>query len=140
MGTNWITRVDPTRTDRHGQTGIYVRAMHNDKWGSHDIAELDRYSLVAWLNSQRPIGLAANVVIILLGHDHPVEQREKARQALADKGSAAMALDIYGTNKAHDDDELVVAARNLAREVLADTTTSTLLNDMANALLDMVHP
>lgn len=41
-----------TRPDHADTTGIYVRAVGlNGRWGSHDIAELDAPSLLAWLRS-----------------------------------------------------------------------------------------
>lgn len=58
--------VDPTRYRVVPETGIYVRAMLHGSWGSHDIAELDRASLVLWLESVP--NLALNTVLILLGH------------------------------------------------------------------------
>ena len=58
-----------TRPDYANATGIYVRAVGlNGRWGSHDIAELDAPSLLAWLRSHD--GMAENVVGILLGHGH----------------------------------------------------------------------
>jgi len=59
--------VDPERAAGWPQTGIYVRARRAEKWGSHDIGELDRASLVQWLGYNRE--LAINVVCILLGHE-----------------------------------------------------------------------
>ena len=51
------------------QTGIYVRATKNDKWGSYDIADLEKESLLAWLKSNGgDNSTAENVVGILLGH------------------------------------------------------------------------
>ena len=50
-----------TRPDHADTTGIYVRAVGlNGRWGSHDIAELDAPSLLAWLRSHD--GMAENVV------------------------------------------------------------------------------
>ena len=58
------------RKDRHDSTGIYVRAKNVEgKWGSYDIAELDRASLQAWLRSRGGENKwAESVVLILLGH------------------------------------------------------------------------
>jgi hypothetical protein len=47
-------------------TGIYVRAELAGEYGSHDIADLTRESLVDWLRS-RP-GWAEKVLLMLLGH------------------------------------------------------------------------
>lgn len=61
-------RVDSSRIGVT-ETGIYVRAKHDDKWGSHDIAELDRDSLRAWLRSRGGDNpWAESVVEALLGH------------------------------------------------------------------------
>ncbi len=61
-----------TRPDYANATGIYVRALGLDsRWGSHDIAELDAPSLLAWLRSRGGSNpWAENVVGILLGHGH----------------------------------------------------------------------
>lgn len=67
-------RVCPDRSsinrNMHGTTGVYVRARGDgDKWGSYDIAELDRSSLHRWLRSRGGKNLwAENTVLILLGH------------------------------------------------------------------------
>lgn len=70
-------RVDPTRvyqTDRAREahaTGIYVRAQLGETWGSFDIAELDKASLLDWLRSDGGSNkLAENTVGIILGHGH----------------------------------------------------------------------
>jgi len=57
-------------------TGIFVRAKlqstnaaDNGKWGPHDIADLTRESLVAWLRSRGGHNeWAEQTVLILLGH------------------------------------------------------------------------
>jgi hypothetical protein len=60
--------VDPERVGL-GPTGIYVRAMLEGKWGSYDIAELDRDSLSRWLRSRGGSNqFAEHVVMLLLGH------------------------------------------------------------------------
>lgn len=60
--------VDPARA-QIPETGIYVRAKKDDRWGSHDIAHLDRKSLYEWLRSRGGDNLwAENTVLILLGH------------------------------------------------------------------------
>jgi hypothetical protein len=60
-------QVDPARFDRHGQTGIFVRATLNGKWGSYDIAELYKPSLLEWLRSGE--GMAERVLVLLLDHE-----------------------------------------------------------------------
>ena len=52
------------------ETGIYVRAVDSDgKWGSHDIVDLTKESLVQWLRSRGGDNpYAENVVCVLLGH------------------------------------------------------------------------
>lgn len=63
-------RVDPDREGRlHEATGIYVRALHDGRWISADIAELDQPSLHAFLRSRGGDNpWAESVVEILLGH------------------------------------------------------------------------
>ena len=53
------------------ESGVPVRAIGLDgKWGSHDIAHLDRNSLHKWLRSRGGKNLwAENVVFILLNHN-----------------------------------------------------------------------
>jgi len=72
--------VDPMREKQmpYINTGIYVRAKRNGKWGSHDIAHLSKASLLVWLNSYNDNGRAAkNAVGILLGHGHLTNSGEK---------------------------------------------------------------
>lgn len=64
---------DPEREGKEeyrNLTGIYVRAYSNvTAWGSHDIAELDSASLLAWLKRDGGDNkLAENVVAVLLNH------------------------------------------------------------------------
>lgn len=63
-------RVDDEREhEQRGATNIFVRAKFEDAWGSYDIAELDRLSLLRWLRSRGGENLwAENTVISLLGH------------------------------------------------------------------------
>ncbi len=63
-----ILQTDPER--QSGDTGIYVRAQDiNGKWGSFDICELTRASLLEWLKSRGGDNpWAENTVLILLGH------------------------------------------------------------------------
>lgn len=61
--------IDPKRTldaDSHG-TGYYVRAKRGERFGSYDIAELDRPSLARWLAGLDREGLES-IVFHLLGH------------------------------------------------------------------------
>ena len=52
----------------NGFTGIYVRAMGLDgKYGSYDIAELDRHSLLSWTKEKDRLWLE-NLILILLKH------------------------------------------------------------------------
>ena len=66
-------RVDSDRgsinRDLHGATGIFVRAVGLDgKYGSFDIAQLDRPSLLRWVKEHDRLWLE-NLVLILLGHN-----------------------------------------------------------------------
>lgn len=62
--------VDAGRADLHGASGIYVRAKDAEgKWGSYDIAELDKDSLLTFLKSRGGDNpWAESTVLILLGH------------------------------------------------------------------------
>lgn len=60
--------VDKNRMHLKDATGIYVRAIQEDKWGSYDIAVLTKKSLKDWLDSM-PNG-ALDACGILLGHGH----------------------------------------------------------------------
>ena len=65
-------RVDPERIGL-GETGIFVRALGvDDRWGSHDIAELTRPSLIAWLriHGRDDPRMPTNTVLAMLGHAH----------------------------------------------------------------------
>ncbi len=63
-------RVDYGRTaDGWVETGIYVRAKLDGKFGSYDISQLDAESLLIWLRSRGGENVwAENTVCILLGH------------------------------------------------------------------------
>ncbi len=67
-------KVDPERVKRWGSTpgpitSIYVRAMADGEWGNHDIAVLDKASLLMWLRSRGGDNpFAEDVVGILLFH------------------------------------------------------------------------
>lgn len=63
--------VDPDRVVVDGgvewnETGIYVRAVLGDEWGSYDIATLRRDSLNRWLRENPENGCRAT--LLLLGH------------------------------------------------------------------------
>ena len=51
------------------ETGIYVRAMNDKKWGTFDISQLDGESLWRWLHSRSKMEWPSSVVMHLLGHD-----------------------------------------------------------------------
>ena len=61
-----ILTVDPKRMQFI--CGIPIRAKLGDKWGAYDLAQLDRLSLIHWLNGH-PL-LAINTVLALFDHDH----------------------------------------------------------------------
>lgn len=62
--------VDPDRVENnHSYSGIFIRATHDGRWGSYDIAELDRASLLRFLRSRGGHNeWAEGVVLGLLGH------------------------------------------------------------------------
>ena len=47
-------KADPERVGMVSVTGIYVRASLNGDWGSYDLVQLDRASLLAWLDGYGP--------------------------------------------------------------------------------------
>jgi len=62
-------KTDPARVGLSNATGIYVRALDQDKPESVDIAQLNKESLLRWLRSRGGRNeWAENVVLILLGH------------------------------------------------------------------------
>lgn len=63
--------VDPSRIGL-GESGIYIRAVGPEgKWGTFDIVDLDKESLLTWLRSRGGDNpWAEDVVGILLGHGH----------------------------------------------------------------------
>lgn len=65
-------KVDPARLEADDATGVYIRAQSPDgKWGSYDMAQLDKSSLLTWLRSRGGDNpWAEDVVGILLGHGH----------------------------------------------------------------------
>ena len=73
--------VDPARKVPEGTepgTGIYVRAKDGEKWGSFDIMELTKESLLLWLRSRGDMSpWAENTVGILLGYDVPLTDPEE---------------------------------------------------------------
>ena len=55
--------------DEERLTGIEVRALHDGRWGVHDLTVLSRESLLRWLRSRGTRSdWAENTVGILLGH------------------------------------------------------------------------
>ena len=63
------------RSDYDGNTGIYVRAVCEGKWGSHDIAELSGDSLLNWLRADGGCNaLAENTLLTLFGHEQVARQ------------------------------------------------------------------
>jgi hypothetical protein len=61
--------VDPERTVYASATCIYVRAKLQGKWGSYDIAQLDRESLLVWMRGCGDSAMAERVVLMMLDHD-----------------------------------------------------------------------
>jgi hypothetical protein len=50
-------------------TGIYVRALYGDRWGSYDATTLTKESLTVWLRSRGGVNQwAEDVIYILLKH------------------------------------------------------------------------
>lgn len=85
--------VDPSRLDEWG-VGIYIRARHDGKWGTHDLAHLDRDSVTRWL--RRNDGTAERVVLLLLfgppGRVLELEQALSEERALVDRVDMILAL------------------------------------------------
>ena len=65
--TPTIYRADPERSQCNDSTGIYIRAKKDGEWQSIDIAELDRESLLLWIDAGGE-GFAHRVVLAMLGH------------------------------------------------------------------------
>ncbi len=67
-------KVDPDRLSNlvsEPGTGIWIRALHYDRWDKYDIAALDKESLLVWLRSRGGNNpMAENMVGHLLGHGH----------------------------------------------------------------------
>lgn len=61
-------KVDPDRTEIF-ETGVFIRAINDGHWGSHDIAYLDKQSLKNLLES-KPHNWSMDLVGIILGHGH----------------------------------------------------------------------
>lgn len=78
-------KVDPARVGlREGLTRIYVRARSvAGEWGSFDIAELDRESLIAWLEAVP--GRALQVVLISLQQPQALNYKPVFRLAAGTK-------------------------------------------------------
>lgn len=54
-------------------TGIYIRAKCGEKWGSYDLLQLSRASVLAWLTMQAERGgdrFLKSTILALLGHEH----------------------------------------------------------------------
>ena len=64
-------KTDPERVSLRDATGVYDRAIGNDgRWGSYDIAELNRDSLVDFVRSRGEVSTwALHLILIMLGHD-----------------------------------------------------------------------
>jgi len=62
--------IDEQRLDM-GSTEIYIRVKHDGSWGTFDIYELEKESLLLWLQSRGGNNpWAEDTVGILLGHGH----------------------------------------------------------------------
>lgn len=69
-----VYKVDPSRIGLHS-TGIYIRAILDDRWGSHDVVHLDADSLISWLHSRGDCNpMAENMLGVVLGHDQICER------------------------------------------------------------------
>ncbi len=54
--------------DMDGATGIFIRAVtHEGKWENVDLCQLERESIIEWVNSCK--NGAINALLILLGYD-----------------------------------------------------------------------
>lgn len=74
-GTELI--VDPNRIGKNS-TGIYIRAKYQESWGSYDIYELDKESLIKFLKSRGGDNQwAENVVGVMLGHGNLYTKENK---------------------------------------------------------------
>lgn len=65
------TAADREGEQLHGLTGIFDRAIGQDgRWGTYDIAELDRASLIDFVRGRGEVSTwALHIVLIMLGHD-----------------------------------------------------------------------
>lgn len=63
-------RVDKNRAGLVPETGIYVRAIGLDsRWGTYDMAELDKESLAEFVRSRGDVpDFAVGIIEILLDH------------------------------------------------------------------------
>jgi len=66
--------VDPSRLNEP-ETGIFIRARLGTQWGSHDLATLDRDSVVRWLTSRDNPAEAARLALLLGIADYPSPRR-----------------------------------------------------------------
>lgn len=60
------------KRENYPGTGIFVRAIRNEKWDSIDLAHLTKESLLDFLKD-KPKDWSINTVGILLGHGHLTE-------------------------------------------------------------------
>ncbi len=148
--------VDPERVDL-AETGIFVRAMYLGTWGSHDIAHLDRASLLQWLRSRGEKNeWAEGVLLHLLGHEgvgHARAQKagtcELARDALAVQDACNLSGVAHGFARAMSalcalDLDTDARNRHPIAIVWADkiahlTGTQTLGHDVVMRAFDEVH-
>lgn len=72
------------RSDFHGNTGIYVRAKCDGKWGSHDIAELSGDSLLSWLRADGGCNPRAENTLLTLFNHEQVARPSLSAQAVGD--------------------------------------------------------
>lgn len=65
-----MLRADPERSHLHRATGIFVRAIGADERpGNYDLAELDRASVIQFLEG-RDAAYVKDCLGIVLGHGH----------------------------------------------------------------------
>ena len=69
--------IDKNRKDYAG-TGIFIRAKDGENFGTFDISELTKESLLLWLKSRGgDNNIAEDTVGILLGHGHLHDLKKK---------------------------------------------------------------
>lgn len=62
-------KIDPKRIESYEPGCIPIRALHEKKWGTWEVPQLDKESLIEWLKP-RSIEYHKDVIGILLGHGH----------------------------------------------------------------------